>query len=87
LKVNNHFGIKCYSAGYSTEHTGYTVRLKNGGGKFLPSTRLYGGVVHKVVLRKTIAVTGKRDADSTEKGGEYNKYELFLIEMLWSSGT
>ena len=34
--VNNHFERKCYSAGYSTEYTGDTIRLKNGGRAFLP---------------------------------------------------
>ena len=36
IMVNNHFGRKCYSASHITEHTGYTIRLKNGSRKFLP---------------------------------------------------
>jgi len=28
ITVNSHFGRKFYSAGYSTEHTGDTIRLK-----------------------------------------------------------
>jgi hypothetical protein len=47
-----------------------------------PSAILYGGVGHKVATTKANVVTVKREADSTEKGSEYNKYELYLISGL-----
>ena len=91
MTVNNHFGRKCYSAGvryrtYWRHHEVKKWRQEVPPRRLSPSTRLYGGVVHEVATRKANAVTVKRDAGSTEKGGEYNKYELYLISRLWSSG-